>query len=200
MSDDEVDAGADAGAMSKNALKKQKKAEEARLKKEAKEAAKAPAAAAAAAGGGAAAEVDLEDLDPSKYYENRLAQLDALVAEGKLSTLYPHKFQTTKTLPEFIKAYATTTKDGETLSDAEERVAGRVMLKRASGSKLFFYDLVQDGVKIQVMSQLQSWAGQDEASFALAHSIVRRGDIVGVWGQPGKSKKGAFLCVRCVGG
>ena len=132
----------------------------------------------------------MEELDPSKYYENRLAQLDALVASGQIESLYPHKFKVTKSLPEFIKTYATNVKDGETLGDVEERVTGRIMLKRASGSKLFFYDLVQDGVKIQIMSQLQSWSEAEEKSFNLMHSVLRRGDIVGVWGNPGKSKKG----------
>ena len=64
------------------------------------------------------------------------------------------------------------------------------MLSRSAGSKLFFYDLVQDGVKIHIMSQLQTWAGEDAESFNQMHAILRRGDIVGVWGLPGKSKKG----------
>jgi lysyl-tRNA synthetase class II len=31
-------------------------------------------------------------------------------------------------------------------------IAGRVMAKRASGAKLFFYTIVSNGVKVQVMA------------------------------------------------
>lgn len=54
-------------------------------------------------------------------------------------------------------------------------MSGRLMLKRASGTKLYFYDLYGEGSKIQIMSSLQDWEGQDEASFHLMHSVLRRG-------------------------
>ena len=178
--------------LSVNAQKRLRKAEEAARKKAEKDAAKAAAAAANPPKDkpalGAAA--DDEDVDPSKYYENRTAQLDALVKSGALKEMYPHKFHTTKSVPEFIAKYHALP-DGEKSTDnVVERLTGRVMLKRASGSKLIFYDLVQDGAKIQIMSSLQDWENQDEAAFQQTHATLRRGDVVGVWGVAGKSKKG----------
>ena len=52
-----------------------------------------------------------------------------------------------------------------------------------------FYDLHGEGLKIQVMSDLGKYEGGEEA-FATVHSLLKRGDIVGVKGVPGKSKKG----------
>jgi lysyl-tRNA synthetase class 2 len=196
MSDVEDDTAAQAtggaatgGEISKNALKKQAKLEAAQRKKEEKAAAAAanrPAPAPGAGGASKKNEEEHEELDPSKYMENRTARLDAELGRNGQ---YPHKFKMTKGLKEFIKAY----KDIDPASETklpEERLTGRLMLKRSAGSKLFFYELVQDGVKIQILSQLQTWEGEDEASFAKMHGLLRRGDIVGVWGAPGKSKTG----------
>jgi len=61
------------------------------------------------------------------------------------------------------------------------------MSKRASGKKLFFYDLIADGVKIQITADEGSASGYD---FAKVHGATRRGDIVGVKGTPGKTKRG----------
>ena len=178
-----VEGGAPA-EMSRNSLKKQKKQEEAERKKAEKAAA---AAAKPVSASKKANEEEEEELDPEQVLENRTAQLDA---EFGRNGQYPHKFKVTKTLKEFIKAY----KDIEgTATDAklpEERLTGRLMLKRTAGKGLFFYDLVQEGVKIQILSQLQTWENQDEAAFTKLHSLLRRGDIVGVWGTPGKSKSG----------
>lgn len=59
--------------------------------------------------------------------------------------------------------------------------------KRASGAKLRFYDLAAEGSRIQVMSAPQDYDGDD---FAGAHSLIARGDIIGVRGVVGKSKRG----------
>ena len=67
---------ADEGGVSKNALKKQKKEEENALKKQQKEAAKA--AAAPAQQKKSALGEETEELDPTKYYENRLASIAAI--------------------------------------------------------------------------------------------------------------------------
>ena len=69
----------------------------------------------------------------------------------------------------------------------EVTVAGRIHNKRASGQKLRFYDLHGEGVKIQVMAQAQDSQEQD---FVAQHDILRRGDIVGIRGYPGKSRRG----------
>lgn len=67
-------------------------------------------------------------------------------------------------------------------------MAGRILSKRGQG-KLMFYDLHADGCKIQIMSDLSQYEGGEEA-FRVIHTLIKRGDIVGVNGFPGKSKKG----------
>jgi len=101
--------------------------------------------------------------------------------------VFPHKFAVTRTLPEFHKEFSTIA-DGEQLNSVEVTVAGRLLSKRGQG-KLMFYDLHADGIKIQIMSDMSQYSGGEEA-FRAIHSLVKRGDIVGVCGFPGKSKKG----------
>jgi hypothetical protein len=74
-----------------------------------------------------------------------------------------------------------------TLSPAH--AAGRVYTKRASGSKLLFYDLRGEGAKVQVMADARN-SDLDEDAFLALHNEAKRGDIVGVEGFPGKSQKG----------
>ena len=67
-------------------------------------------------------------------------------------------------------------------------VAGRILSKRIQG-KLLFYDIHGEGLKIQIMSDMSHYEGGEEA-FREIHTTIKRGDIVGVTGFPGKSKKG----------
>lgn len=66
------------------------------------------------------------------------------------------------------------------------RVTGRVMTIRAQGTKLIFIDLHGDDAKVQIMATAQNYAGD----FEVLHAGLRRGDIVGVVGTPGRSKTG----------
>jgi len=59
--------------------------------------------------------------------------------------------------------------------------------KRAQGASLIFYDLFADGSRIQIMCQAQH---HEVGDFKEAHSLINRGDIMGVRGFIGKSKKG----------
>ena len=111
------------------------------LKKEAEKAAKEAAKAAKAAANPKPANAkkeDEEDVDPTKYFENRLAIVNK--AEETGNTYYPHKFEVMYSLPEFIEKFSYC-KDGEHLTEETVTIAGRVILKRASGKKLFFYTL-----------------------------------------------------------
>ena len=63
---------------------------------------------------------------------------------------------------------------------------------RASGQKLRFYDLHAEGVKIQIMAQMQD---HKEGDYFEAHDLLRRGDVVGVKGVPAKTKKGELSIV-----
>jgi len=66
-------------------------------------------------------------------------------------------------------------------------IAGRVKNKRAQGASLIFYDLFADGARIQIMCQAQR---QEAGDFKESHGIIHRGDIMGVRGFIGKTKKG----------
>ena len=76
-------------------------------------------------------------------------------------------------------------KKGETLPDVPVQVGGRIYTKRASGGKLIFYDLRAEGVKIQIMCQADKASGS--VKFEQQHEHLRRGDIIGVIGFPGRT-------------
>ncbi|XP_065881397.1 lysine--tRNA ligase, cytoplasmic isoform X2 [Euphorbia lathyris] len=177
--------------ISKNARKKElklKQKEEERLRKEEE---KAKKAAAKVSSGGvqvqkASAAADDEDMDPAQYFENRLKYLASVKGEG--GNPYPHKFFVDMSILEYIEKYGGLG-NGEHLEDVSISLAGRIMSKRSSSSKLLFYDLHGGGVKVQVMADA-SKSGMDEAEFSSFHSSVKRGDIVGLTGFPGKTKRG----------
>ncbi|CAI9102926.1 OLC1v1001320C1 [Oldenlandia corymbosa var. corymbosa] len=127
-----------------------------------------------------------EELDPTQYYENRLKALASQKEAGK--NPYPHKFQTTMTIPEYVNKYASL-ESGDHLEDVDVYLTGRIMTKRTSGKKLVFYDLHGGGAKVQVMTDA-SKSDLELEEFTAFHSSVKRGDIIGIVGFPGKSKRG----------
>ena len=125
---------------------------------------------------------DEEELDPTKYFENRKAYLLKKMEAGE--NPFPHKFEVTITLPEFIKKYADITKKGEFLDEVVQ-VAGRVNSIRKSGSSLIFYDIKSGDAKIQIYVNKQNHKGTK--SFEDTHDPIRRGDFIGVIGHPGRT-------------
>ncbi|KAJ3364067.1 Lysine--tRNA ligase [Allomyces javanicus] len=161
-----------------------------RMKQRQKDAAKAASAkpAAPAAGEKAkSAEEAEEELTPNQYFEIRSKTIAKTQAEGKINP-YPHKFHVSMGLPEFIAKYSHL-EAGERLDNETVSLAGRIHSKRASGAKLRFYDLHSENVKVQIMASVQDHA-DESVSYAEIHDLIRRGDIVGVEGVPGKSKMG----------
>jgi lysyl-tRNA synthetase, class II len=163
--------------LSKNALKKLLKAEHAAAQKAEKAAAKAATAPAN--------KKEEEILDPSQYKANREAQIKQLVLEG--GNPYPHKFHVDYRIPDFVSEFDPKTEAGVQLENITLSVAGRIISVRGQG-KLYFYDIRGDGAKIQVMSSLATY--ESEEAFHKIHRTLKRGDIVGVTGYPGKSKNG----------
>ena len=152
-------------------------------KKAAKDAAKAEQAANAPVK--EKSEEDEEaDLDPTQYTQNRINKVNAEKAKGV--AVYPHKYHVDTRITEFIEKYSTLA-DATNAEGVSVSIAGRIMSKRASGKKLYFYDLVADGKKIQIMADEGSATDYD---FAKIHTATRRGDIVGLKGMPGKTKRG----------
>jgi lysyl-tRNA synthetase class 2 len=89
-------------------------------------------------------------------------------------------------VPEFVERFGGVA-DGAQLEETVS-VAGRIMATRSASSKLQFYDLHGEGAKIQIM--FNAALAADAAAYEWVRDNVRRGDIVGVVGRPGKSKKG----------
>jgi len=176
---------------SKNARKKRLKAEKAAEQKKAKAAAKAAKESANPSKKKAAPEEEI--LDPTAFKANREAMVKAMESEG--STPYPHKFHVDYRLPDYCTEYGPKTTEGNRIDSngAEDvvSIAGRIVSIRGNG-KLFFYDIRGDGTKVQIMSDLKTYVGGGgtEEAFHNIHRIVKRGDIIGVRGYPGKSKTG----------
>lgn len=194
-----ADAGAEGGeALSKNEQKRRLKA--AQKEKEAAEKAAKKAAAAAAApakaatgGAGAASAKADEELDPSKYYENRTRMIASWEAAGV--TPYPHKWHSTHRMPAFVAEFGGdgVIATGTIKEDTRVALAGRIMLSRSASAKLQFYDLHSEGAKVQVMANA-SFA-EDAAAYEWFRDNVRRGDIIGVEGHPGRTKTGELSIV-----
>ncbi|ORX50523.1 lysyl-tRNA synthetase [Hesseltinella vesiculosa] len=166
--------------ISKSELKRRTKNRE----KEAAKAAKAAAAPPAAASDKKNDEDAEDELNPNQYFELRSKTIRNL-RETKAPNPYPHKFHVNSSLPEFIAKYGAL--EASQTSDELVHVAGRIHNKRASGAKLRFYDLHGEGVKIQIMASAADHEGDD---YSEVHDLLRRGDIVGVIGRPGKTKRG----------
>ncbi|XP_039497127.1 lysine--tRNA ligase isoform X1 [Drosophila santomea] len=163
-----------------------------RLKAEQKAKEKAEKAAAAPAPEGAAGKkkssaAEEEEISPNEYFKLRSAAVQELKRTPETDP-YPHKFHVSSSLEDFIAKYETSLKEGETLENVKLSVAGRVHAIRESGAKLIFYDLRGEGVKVQVMASAKSY--KSEADFETDTAKLRRGDIIGVIGHPGKTKKG----------
>lgn len=170
----------------KKELKMKQKEEERRRKEEEKRQKEAERAATKASPQSQKPAADDEDMDPTQYLENRKRYLEIQKKEGK--NPYPHKFFVSMSIIEYIANYGGLG-NGDHLEDISVSLAGRIISKRSSSSKLFFYDLHGGGAKVQVMADA-SKSDMDEVEFSKFHASVKRGDIVGVTGFPGKTKRG----------
>lgn len=133
--------------------------------------------------------LDEESLDPNQYYKIRTQAIQQL--KGTKDDPYPHKFHVQMSLTEFIKKY-NDLQVGEHLEEVVT-VAGRIHAKRISGAKLIFYDLRGEGLKLQVMANSKFYRSEEE--FIAVNNKLRRGDIIGVKGNPGKTKKGELSII-----
>lgn len=136
-------------------------------------------------------ELNEAEISPNEYFKLRSAAVEELKKRPETHP-YPHKFHVTISLENFIEKFQNTIKDGETL-DGIVSVAGRVHSIRGSGAKLIFYDVRGEGVKIQVMANAREYINEDE--FTVDNGKIRRGDIIGVEGLPGKTKKGELSII-----
>ncbi|ODH29215.1 lysine-tRNA ligase, partial [Paracoccidioides brasiliensis] len=164
--------------VSKSELKKRQKLRAKEAEKKEKAAVAPPKAEKKAS-----AEEEESNLTPNQYFEIRSGRVNKL-RQTRSPNPYPHKFQVTDDAREIIKKYESLQK-GDQIKEKEVRIAGRIYTKRSAGAKLIFYDVRAEGVKIQVACQSQNAEG--DVSFEAQHEHLRRGDIIGVVGWPGRT-------------
>jgi len=133
-----------------------------------------------------------EEISPNEYFKLRSAAVEELKSSPDTHP-YPHKFHVSTSLTSFLSDYEKL-KDGETLTETEVRCSGRIHAIRESGAKLIFYDVRGEGVKLQVMATANAY-NTGEEGFATDTGKLRRGDIVGVVGNPGRTKKGELSII-----
>jgi len=176
---------------SKNELKRRLKEEKKAAEKAEKEKAKAEAAAANPVKAAAKPKVSEEEISPNEYFKLRSLAVEELKVDSSTHP-YPHKFSVSTSLTNFLQEYEKL-KDSETLKDVVVRCAGRIHAIRESGAKLIFYDLRGEGVKLQVMATANAYKSEEQ--YAIDTAKLRRGDIVGVIGNPGRTKKGELSII-----
>ncbi|KAB1273116.1 Lysine--tRNA ligase [Camelus dromedarius] len=163
--------------LSKNELKRRLKAEKKIAEKEAKQkelSEKQLSQATAAATSHTADNgvgTDEESLDPNQYYKIRSQAVQQMKVNGE--DPYPHKFHVDISLTHFIQEYSHL-QPGDHLTDITLKVAG-------------------EGVKLQVMANSRNYKSEEE--FIRINNKLRRGDIIGVQGNPGKTKKGELSII-----
>lgn len=138
-----------------------------------------------------AQKIDESEISPNEYFKLRSNAVTELKANEKTHP-YPHKYHVSSSLEDFINNYSHL-KDGETLDNEKLSVAGRVHAIRESGAKLIFYDVRGEGVKIQVMANAKLYSSEE--AFGADTDKIRRGDIIGIEGYPGKTKKGELSVI-----
>ena len=133
-----------------------------------------------------------EELDPTKYKENRMKAMLEMEASGSMNP-WPHKWQQTMRVPEFKEKYAGL----ENGASSEDMVslAGRVLSKRTQGANLAFMDLYECQQKVQIFANGKAYESTEEGAFAKVVGVIKRGDIVGVRGHPMRTQKGELSIV-----
>ncbi|KFY87889.1 hypothetical protein V500_06703 [Pseudogymnoascus sp. VKM F-4518 (FW-2643)] len=167
--------------VSKSELKKRQKQRQKEEEKKKKEAAAPPKPVKEKKSN---AEADEKELNPNQYFEIRSRAINKLRTSQDPSP-YPHKFEVNTDIRDFVKAHENL-KSGEQRKEVEVRMGARIYNKRASGTKLVFYDVRSQGIKLQVMCQLQESA-EGAPPFENQHEHLRRGDIIGIVGYPGRT-------------
>jgi len=129
--------------VSKTELKKREKLEEKKKKDDEKKRAKAEKDAQEEEKNPKKNHAQEEELDPTKYTENRKNMLQAMREKGE--NPYPHKFHRTMRVDEYVAHYTESLQENGVFNqDKQESLTGRIKSIRSSGDKLIFIDLVGD--------------------------------------------------------
>ncbi|KAE8345359.1 hypothetical protein BDV24DRAFT_125870 [Aspergillus arachidicola] len=85
--------------------------------------------------------------------------------------------------------------NNETVEADSVVVCGRIRTYRLAGSKLIFFDIVQNGHKVQVMCNLRQLPGITPDAFKKLYRLLRRGDAFSVTGRPHRTGRGELTVV-----
>ncbi|KAF5856924.1 hypothetical protein ETB97_006505 [Aspergillus alliaceus] len=85
--------------------------------------------------------------------------------------------------------------NNETVEGDSVVVRGRIRTYRLAGSKLIFFDIVQDGHKVQIMCNLRQLPEITPEAFKKLYRLLRRGDAFSVTGKPHRTGRGELTVV-----
>eukprot|EP01088_Endostelium_zonatum_P015139 TRINITY_DN3590_c1_g2_i1.p1 TRINITY_DN3590_c1_g2~~TRINITY_DN3590_c1_g2_i1.p1 ORF type:complete len:621 (-),score=192.91 TRINITY_DN3590_c1_g2_i1:39-1901(-) len=131
-----------------------------------------------------------EEIPASQYFQLRNTAIQNYTSKANTSA-YPHKFNVQSTLPEFIANWKHL--ENSQVSEEIVSVAGRIFRIRSSGAALFFIDIQGDGEKLQVFANRSQFHNAD--AFAEITTLLRRGDVIGITGNPTRTKAGELSII-----
>lgn len=133
------------------------------------------------------------DSDES-YLKLRMEDLEKY--EKTVEPIYPHSWDINISLKEFREKFNHLEKGEKLKEDSNYIIAGRIESKRAASNKLFFYDIIAgDGSKLQVMASRDSYNSEKQEHFKTINNLIKRGDIIGIKGYPGKTGLGELSII-----
>ncbi|PRD26516.1 UNVERIFIED_CONTAM: Lysine--tRNA ligase [Trichonephila clavipes] len=122
----------------------------------------------------------------AEYHEMRCRQKHQLKKGGR--NPYPHDFEVTISLEDFVNKYANNLENGQALKDDIVSVRGRIFTIRKSSSKLIFYVLRERKVHLQIIADAASYFSKGE--FLEMTDMLKRGDVIGIKDYPYRSNSG----------
>ncbi|KAJ5586808.1 uncharacterized protein N7459_002573 [Penicillium hispanicum] len=122
---------------------------------------------------------------PEKTFQERVQEVNSTFANP-----YPRLAADTRSLTchEFRTRYSELA-DNESVEETVV-ISGRIRTHRSAGSKLIFFDIVQDGHKVQVMCNKRQLEGIEPSEFKKFYRVLRRGDTFSVTGRPHRTGRG----------
>lgn len=111
--------------------------------------------------------------------------------------LYPHKFHYLDYELLSTNRYHfryTSINSGEHLENDKICLMGRIYSIRSSSKNLFFFDLIDEGCKVQIMANRKLYKDIDTLFFSITSSI-KAGDYLGIRGYVAKTKLGELTLI-----
>ncbi|PKX89514.1 putative lysyl-tRNA synthetase [Aspergillus novofumigatus IBT 16806] len=123
---------------------------------------------------------------PDKAFRHRLEEV-----RNACSDPYPRLPSDNRSLScaAFRDRYSHLTSN-QTVEDDTVVINGRIRAYRLAGSKLIFFDIFQDGHKVQVMCNIRKLDGVAPDAFKRFYRLLRRGDAFSVTGKPHRTGTG----------